>query len=129
MNAETTTLPCAEGQMLIVDDHGPILRALSARCQHAGLNVHTAKDAGTAIAVALSSKPKYAILDINMPGLSGFELAVRLKELLPDLRFAFLTASQDWSYAQHAMSLGATGLFHKPVDSREVLANLLDEND
>lgn len=113
--------------MLIVDDHGPILRALSARCQHAGLNVHTATDAGTAIAVALSSKPKYAILDVNMPGLSGFELAARLKEMLPDLRFAFLTASQDWNYVHHASALGATGLFHKPVDSREILANLLDE--
>ncbi|MEM6710059.1 MAG: response regulator [Pseudomonadota bacterium] len=111
-------------RVLIVDDHSPILRALSARCQHAGYSVSTATDTGTAIAAALNTPPKHAILDINMPGLDGFALGERLMEMYPELKITYVTASQDPTLIEQAEDVGAVGFFHKPFDSSTLLAHL-----
>ena len=54
--------------LLIVDDDGPILRALTARFEHADYSVTPATNASIALSQLDEASPDAAILDINMPG-------------------------------------------------------------
>lgn len=110
--------------LLIVDDHGPIRRALTARCEHAGYRVTTASDSGTALAAALHAAPQAAVLDINLPGLNGFELAERLLALNPQCQITFVTASQDPQFKERAEALGVRAVLRKPFDSAALLEHL-----
>ena len=60
-----------------------------------------------------------ALLDIDMPGMDGIELAIRIREKKPETAVIFLTAYSQ--YAVQAFSLHASGYLMKPVD-REKLA-------
>lgn len=59
-----------------------------------------------------------AFLDIEMPGMSGLELAKRLKDLHPDAHIVFVTSYEQ--YAIDAFALHATGYLLKPVQAAEL---------
>ena len=66
-----------------------------------------------------------ALLDIEMPGMSGIELAKRLKEICPDVNIIFATAYSE--YALEAFSIYAAGYLLKPLKKEaleEALQNL-----
>jgi CheY-like chemotaxis protein len=54
--------------------------------------------------------------DINMPGMTGFELLPRVKAMLPDLPIIMITAYGDTATLRHAKEAGAEGVFGKPID-------------
>lgn len=61
-----------------------------------------------------------ALLDIEMPGLSGIQAAWQLREQNPDCKLIFITAYSLFSYAQEAVKLGACDYILKPPEDREV---------
>ncbi|HET7035194.1 MAG TPA: response regulator transcription factor [Thermomicrobiaceae bacterium] len=78
---------------------------------------------------ALETRPDVALLDIEMPGLSGIEAAARLREALPGCRVLILTTFGRPGYLRRAMEAGADGFLVKdgPVEAlaaaiRRVLA-------
>ena len=64
-----------------------------------------------------------ALLDINMPGMSGLELAARIREKDGDISLIFLTGYSE--YALDALKLHASGYILKPVD-KNVLAGEIE---
>ena len=58
--------------------------------------------------------PDIAILDINMPGMTGLEVAKQLLESKERILFIFLTAYDEFSYAQTALQIGAFDYLLKP---------------
>ncbi len=54
--------------------------------------------------------------DINMPGMSGFELLRRLRERAPELPVVMISAYGDAEKQQQARTLGAVGFVAKPID-------------
>lgn len=54
--------------------------------------------------------------DINMPGMSGFELLRKVKEKFPDLKVMMVTAYGDPENQERAKNLGADDLLSKPLD-------------
>lgn len=79
----------------------------------------------TALASAKEQKIDVAILDIEMPGMNGLELAKRLKEICADTNIIFVTAYSE--YALDAFSLYASGYLLKPLRAealKEALKNL-----
>ncbi len=54
--------------------------------------------------------------DINMPGMSGFDLLKEAKEMWPDLPVAMITAYGDQDSRRRAMAAGATDFLTKPLD-------------
>lgn len=58
--------------------------------------------------------------DINMPGMTGLELLQIVKAEFPDLRVMMVTAYDDASMQQEALSRGAEGYLTKPIDFTEL---------
>jgi two-component system response regulator DesR len=76
-------------------------------------------DEGTEIVpTALESQPDVALLDIELPGISGLEAAERLREELPGCRVVIVTTFGRPGYLQRAMAAGAAGFLVKdgPVE-------------
>lgn len=66
-----------------------------------------------ALEAAKEDRLDIALLDIEMPGMNGLELAKRLKEICPDINIIFVTAYEE--YALEAFSVYASGYLMKPV--------------
>lgn len=67
-------------------------------------------------------RPKFIFSDIQMPGLDGLQLAVRLRTVAPDARLIFVTAYQE--YALDAFRLHASGYIVKPVEAARIREEL-----
>ena len=67
------------------------------------------------------ARPDVIFSDIRMPGLSGLELAKRLKQLSPETKLVFVTG---YDYAMDAYRLHISGYIYKPVDVERVREEL-----
>ena len=81
------------GRIMVVDDNADAAEMLSQMLEIAGYEVRSAGDGNAAIALLESFMPNVAILDIGLPGMSGFELArhLRADPRTADLRLIALT--------------------------------------
>ncbi len=66
-------------RILIADDEAHVTHVVSAKLRKAGFEVQIANDGEEALRLALEQPPDMLITDLQMPFLSGFELAMRLK--------------------------------------------------
>jgi DNA-binding NarL/FixJ family response regulator len=69
-------------------------------------------------------KPDVAIVDINLPGLSGIECVRQLKSLMPATQFVMLTVYEDSNHIFDALSAGATGYLVKTTSRESLFAAL-----
>jgi signal transduction histidine kinase/CheY-like chemotaxis protein len=74
-----------------------------------------AKDALSGIELALDTHPDLILLDINLPDLSGREIAARLRSLLPDTPLVALTADTSPGARERALAAGFWGFLTKPI--------------
>lgn len=81
-------------------------------------------DGESAATGILRLKPDVALVDINLPGLSGIECVRQLKPQLPGTQFVMLTMYQDSNYIFDALSSGATGYLIKTTPRDELIAAL-----
>lgn len=86
-------------RLLIADDDEVFRTLTAARALDAAgplvLAVHEAEDGAEATRIAVHRRPQIALLDVNMPRLGGFEAAITVRDLLPELRLALYTADPD----------------------------------
>ncbi|MGZ4955883.1 MAG: ANTAR domain-containing response regulator [Methylobacter sp.] len=107
--------------LLLVDDERLVLATLAQGLSRVGYNVNTAESVDEAEALLASGeRPDLAILDVNMPGRSGLELAERLYSF-DDIPFMLLTAYSDQQIVEQAAACGALGYLVKPVDTRQLV--------
>jgi two-component system response regulator YesN len=88
---------------------------------------------------AIQVKPDIVITDIRMPGLSGLEMAQKIKESNPSTNLIFISGYSDFNYAKQAINLEADSYLLKPINFEELQAalrkivnqrkNLLQEHD
>lgn len=71
-------------------------------------------------------KPDVAIVDINLPGLSGIECVRRLKVRMPETQFVMLTVYEDSNHIFDALAAGATGYLVKTTSRESLIAALRD---
>ncbi|MFU1794335.1 response regulator [Paenibacillus azoreducens] len=64
------------------------------------------------------------ITDIQMPMMSGLELAEQARSLFPHLKIIFISAYDDFQYAKKAITMNASSYILKPVDDQELLNTL-----
>ena len=108
--------------MLIVDDDATFCRVLARSMEGRGYAVTVAHDVPQAIASAERDPPRYAVVDLKMPGPSGLTLVRRLRELDPHARIVVLTGYASIATAIEAIKIGATHYLAKPVRAEEIIA-------
>jgi CheY-like chemotaxis protein len=115
-------------RILIVDDNRDAATTLAFLLEQAGYEVRTAFNGETAIGIASSFEPDVCILDINMPGMNGYELARQIHALAPGRRriLATMTAYNDYDHLEHAASAGFDLHFTKPTDLRDLIDQMED---
>jgi len=105
-----------KNNILLVDDDRLVLATFALGLNAVGYNVNTAESVDDAEAILASGeRPDLAIIDVNMPGKNGLELAERLRSF-DYIPFMLLTAYSDQKIVEHAANLGALGYLVKPVD-------------
>jgi two-component system, NarL family, invasion response regulator UvrY len=109
-------------RILIVDDH-PIVasgcRALLAG--EAAVEILEASDAESGEGVFVTERPDVCVLDINLPGVSGFELARRILARDPAARIIMFSMNDDPIFAARAIQTGAKGYVSKSGDPGDLL--------
>ncbi|MFI6512683.1 response regulator transcription factor [Streptosporangium sp. NPDC050855] len=74
------------------------------------------------VAAALGARPDVALLDIEMPGISGLDAAAELRDRLPECRVLILTTFGRPGYLRRAMEAGASGFLVKDGPVEELAA-------
>jgi response regulator NasT len=114
--------PPSRRLILLVDDDPLFLEYLVTVLGHAGHDTLAAASAAEALQRVAEREADIALalLDINMPGMSGLDLARRLKEHT-SVAFMFLSSVDDAETAREAANHGAVGFVVKPVDAAHLL--------
>lgn len=112
--------------ILIVDDNPTSLALLSTSLEDFGYPVKTASDGESALTLLESDRPSLILLDVTMPGISGFETCKRIKAnpTLSDVPLVFMTALSDVDNKSKGLALGAVDYITKTFHQEEVIARV-----
>lgn len=110
-------------KILLVDDDPDLLSVTGFALQQAGFLVIKAANGAEALQAFAAEQPDLAVLDINMPGMNGFELARRLREQ-SDLPVLMLTVRNEEQDVVRALELGADDYLAKPFSPKILVARI-----
>jgi DNA-binding response OmpR family regulator len=111
-------------RILIVDDEPEMLRGLEDNLQFEGYQTVTADDGKKGLAMALSEAPDLILLDVMMPGMSGWDLCRELRQRGLDVPVIMLTARGEEVDRVLGLELGADDYVTKPFSLRELMARI-----
>lgn len=109
--------------VLVADDDPRLLRFVQRNLELANYRVVAVPDGSSALREAESEEPDLYVLDIMMPGMSGTEVARRVREFSV-APIIMLTARDDESDKVHNLDVGADDYVTKPVGASELLARV-----
>jgi DNA-binding response OmpR family regulator len=113
------------GRILVVDDDADLLRLVSSALEAAGFAPIGARHATEAIAATATGKIDLAIVDVNLPEVSGYELCRRLKDARPTLPVMFVSGERtEWFDRVGGLLLGADDYLVKPFALDELVARV-----
>jgi DNA-binding NarL/FixJ family response regulator len=115
-----------EIKVVIADDH-PLMRDGLCRAIEAAANLKVVAEAGdgqTALDRILSLKPDVAVLDIDMPVMSGFDVARALREQGVTTAIIFLTIHREEDFFNEALDLGAQGYVLKDSAASDIVTGI-----
>jgi two-component system, OmpR family, phosphate regulon response regulator PhoB len=109
-------------RLLVADDDEDILQLLSFRLEQAGYEIVQARNGTEALRLAIELRPSLAVLDVMMPGLTGFEVTreLRRNEETRAMPIILLTAKAQASDVSQGMAAGADDYVKKPFDTRDL---------
>lgn len=111
-------------RVLVVDDDPAIVRLVSSKLEMSGYRVMTARSGGDALdRVAQEGLPHLAIVDLNMPGIDGFEFC-RIVQQFADLPVILLTAVDQEDVVIQGIEHFAEDYVTKPFSPRELMARV-----
>lgn len=114
------------GLILAVDDTPTNLDILSKALKEAGFEVAVEVDGEGALEQVEYHTPDLILLDVQMPGIDGFETCRRLKmnPATKEIPVIFMTALNDTAHKVKGLTLGAVDYITKPFEQEEVLARV-----
>lgn len=109
-------------RVLLIEDEPNIIEAISFVLSRDGFTVHTHEDGETAMDKVRAGAPDMIILDVMLPGRSGFDILrdLRGEDATAHLPVLMLTARGQAKDRDLAMRLGASHFMTKPFSNREV---------
>ena len=112
--------------ILIVDDQRELAGMMADMLGDAGFATRTADNGRDALADIQADRPDLLVLDVNMPGLDGFEVATMLKAEPSTATIPIIMVSAQDGRGSRLIGLesGAEDYLSKPVDSAELVAKI-----
>jgi DNA-binding NarL/FixJ family response regulator len=101
-------------RVLLVDDNEAMLGRVAAVLTSTCIVVGAVTDGPAALEAAETLRPEVIVLDISMPGMTGFEVAARLREAGSTAALVFLTVHDDEEFVLAARAAGGIGYVVKP---------------
>lgn len=114
--------------VLVVDDESAIADTLTEILSRSGYAAMTAYDANEALETALVTPPEMLITDVILPGMSGIELAIKMRRIFPDCKI-LLFSGQAATVDLLATARGGGhhfNLLHKPIHPKELLMRVAE---
>jgi DNA-binding NarL/FixJ family response regulator len=110
-------------RVVLADDHAVVRKGIREFLEQSGdiSVVAEATDGPEAIELVAEHQPDVAVLDIQMPGVTGIEATRRIKAEHPGVRVLVLTAYDDDPYIFALLQAGASGYILKTADSSELV--------
>ena len=109
--------------ILAVDDETQVTLVIKRVLEQEGYTVTTTNDGYAALDIVVNSQPDLVILDINMPGINGYQVLEKIREQ-HDIPVIMLSADQDVSSVGNSIGLGADDYIRKPFHLRELSARV-----
>jgi DNA-binding NtrC family response regulator len=125
----TSIAPAGAALVIVVDDERLIADTLAAILRNAGYEAKATYDASGALALAARTPPDLLITDVCMPGMSGVELAITVKQAIPHCRVLLFSGHAtlvDLLAPARAAGYNFTVLA-KPVHPADLLATIADD--
>ena len=116
------------GRVLVVDDHEDIRRMFARLVRACGHEADTAAGGEEAVAAATENSPGLIVLDVMMPGMTGFDVLrnLRADPRTRDVPIVMFTALDDPAFVEQALSLGANDYWVKGTFKLDGLQNWLN---
>lgn len=113
-------------RVLLIEDEPNIIEAMSFILSRDGWTVHTHEDGASAVARVKAVPPDLVILDLMLPGRSGFDILrdLRADPVTAPIPVLMLTARGQARDRDLALQLGATAFMAKPFSNAEVIENV-----
>ena len=113
MNSESSSL-----SVLYIEDNAANYRLVHRLLSQEGFDVHWAEEGSAGFNYALQVKPDLVLMDINLPGLSGLELASKFRNHpdLKDIPIIAVSARNQRADKETALVAGCNGFIPKPID-------------
>src|SRR3954447_21814701 len=111
-------------KILLVEDEPGLLLTLSDLLAAEGYDVDTAADGASGLAKALAGGVDLIVLDVMLPGKSGFDVCKEIRQRGLDLAVIMLTARTQIVDRVVGLKLGADDYLTKPFDPSELLARV-----
>ena len=110
-------------KILVVDDEPDILELVQTRLEMAGYETIAAESGEEALKSFFVTRPDLALLDLEMPGMDGFELCERIRQM-SDVPIIFLTAFGSEVHRIKGLQVGADDYIVKPFSKDELVARV-----
>jgi len=106
--------------VLFVDDEEMVLTVGSLMLQKLGCNVLTASRGQEAIDIFEKNEVDFVVLDMQMPGMSGYEIYHQLKEIQPKVKILLASGYTGIQSEKQIESIGFNGYLQKPFTLKQL---------
>jgi DNA-binding NarL/FixJ family response regulator len=115
--------PPQRARVMLVDDHDLVRQGIRSLIQdRPGLSVCAEVAAAEdALALASETRPDIVVVDISMPRVSGIDLTIQLKKLIPKIEVLVLTMHESERIVGQALRAGASGYLLKSADGEQIV--------
>ena len=111
-------------RILIIEDESELVRHITRALIRHGHTATAQKDGAAGLQAALDDPPDLIVLDLNLPGLDGFEVLARLRAAGAMARVLILTARGEVEHRVKGLQAGADDYLAKPFSMDELLARV-----
>jgi len=112
--------------VLIVDDHAHFRRTARRALERDGWTIAgEAVDAHAALDAVRRLEPDVVLLDVGLPGMSGLEVARRLRDDMPEVAVVVISTQDSGDFSDLAVATGARGFLAKSELTGAALADLV----
>jgi FixJ family two-component response regulator len=109
------------GTVFLIDDDAPVRKALERLIRAAGYDVTSLADGLAYLALPAPAPPACLVLDIRMPGMTGFDLQAAVFGTMRAVPIVFITGHGDEDVRAQALATGVVDVLFKPIDETALL--------